>query len=267
MITSSANEQVKFIRKLREKKYRNESGTFYIEGIRIVVEAMEKPGRVQTLIVSPELVQSKVVEEVISTAEKQNTPVLEVSESVFESFALKDGPQGVAAVVNQEWESLDSIDSRKMGVWVGLDAVADPGNLGTIMRTLDAVAGKGIFLIGQCTDPYDPSAMRASMGAAFSLKFVKTSIDEIAAFKKTTKVQFVGTSDSARTDYQEINYQSNLVLMMGSERQGLQKGLIDLCDQMVSIPMAGKSDSLNLAVATGVMLYEVYNQHRRNPLK
>jgi TrmH family RNA methyltransferase len=267
MITSSANEQVKFIRKLREKKYRNESGAFYIEGIRIVVAAMEKQGRVQTLIVSPELVQSKVVEEIISIAEKQNTPILEVSASVFETFALKDGPQGVAAVVNQEWESFDSIDRKKMGLWVGLDEVADPGNLGTIMRTLDAVAGNGIFLIGQCTDPYDPSAMRASMGAAFSLKLLKTSIDEISAFKDATNIQFVGTSDSAIEDYKEINYDSNLVLLMGSERQGLQKKLVDLCDQMVSIPMAGKSDSLNLAVATGVMLYEVYNQHRRKPLK
>jgi len=264
MITSSANEQVKSIRKLREKKYRNESGSFYIEGIRIVVEAMKVPGRVQTLIVAPELVQSKIIAEVIDFAGKQHIPVLEVSAAVFETFSLKEGPQGVAAVVTQEWDTIDSIDPQKMGLWVGLDAVADPGNLGTIMRPLDAVSGNGIFLIGPCTDPYDPSAMRASMGAAFSLKFVKTSTDEFRRFKAESKVQMVGTSDSAKKDYQEVSYGDNLVLLMGSERQGLQKELMDICDDMVSIPMAGKSDSLNLAVATGVMLYEVYNQHRRN---
>ncbi len=267
MITSSANEQVKFIRKLREKKYRNESGSFYIEGIRIVVEAMQVQGRVQTLIVAPELVQSKFAAEIVETAGRQHIPVLEVSAPVFETFSLKDGPQGVAAVVSQKWDTIDSIDPQKMGLWVGLDAVADPGNLGTIMRTLDAVSGNGIFLIGPCTDPYDPSAMRASMGAAFSLKFVKTTADEFEQFKTKSKVQMIGTSDSAKKDYQEVRYDSNLVLLMGSERQGLQKELMNLCDEMVSIPMAGRSDSLNLAVATGVMLYEVYNQHRRNSTK
>lgn len=264
MITSTANEQVKFIRKLREKKYRNESGSFYIEGIRIVVEAMQVQGRVQTLIVAPELVQSKIITEVIDIAGRQHIPVLEVSEAVFGTFSLKDGPQGVAAVVSQKWDTIDSIDPQKMGLWVGLDAVADPGNLGTIMRTIDAVSGNGIFLVGPCTDPYDPSAMRASMGAAFSLKFVKTTFDDFKQFKEKSKVQMVGTSDSAKKNYQEVNYDGNLVLLMGSERQGLQKDLMDICNEIVSIPMAGKSDSLNLAVATGVMLYEVYNQHRRN---
>ena len=267
MITSSANEQVKFIRKLRERKYRNESGSFYIEGIRIVVEAMQVQGRVKTLIVAPELVQSKIIEEVIDMAGRQHLPVLEVSGAVFETFSLKDGPQGVAAVVTQKWDEIDAIDPQKMGLWVGLDAVADPGNLGTIMRTLDAVSGNGIFLIGPCTDPYDPSAMRASMGAAFSLKFVKSTVDDFKQFKARSAVQIVGTSDSAKKDYQEVGYGSNLVLLMGSERQGLQKELMNVCDEMVSIPMTGKSDSLNLAVATGVMLYEVYNQHRRNSLE
>jgi TrmH family RNA methyltransferase len=101
------------------------------------------------------------------------------------------------------------------------------------------------------------------MGAVFSLKFAKTSVEEMVELKRSSKVFLVGTSDAAKTDYQGINYPKNMVLMMGSERQGLQKSLVDLCNEVVSIPMAGTSDSLNLAVATGVMLYEVYNQHRR----
>jgi len=267
MITSTSNERVKIIRKLREKKIRSETGTFYIEGIRIVVEAMQAGNRVQTLLVAPDLVQSPVVADILKDAEKARVEVLEVSKEVFESFSLKEGPQGVAAIVKQRWDTAEDMDWKQPGLWVGLDAVADPGNLGTIMRTMDAVGARGILLIGPCTDPYDPSAIRASMGAVFSLKFVKTGVDEIQRLKEQHNLYLVGTSDAASVDYQDVTYPQHMVLMMGSERQGLQKPLVELCDQMVSIPMAGTSDSLNLAVATGVMLYEVYNQHRRNRSK
>lgn len=267
MITSTANERIKSIRKLREKKFRSETGTFCIEGTRIVVEAFQSGDSVLTLIVAPELVQSEVIGEVLETAQKRRIEVLEVSKVVFESFSLKEGPQGVAAIVKQKWDSITDVDWQRPGLWVGLDAVADPGNLGTIMRTMDAVAAKGILLIGPCTDPYDPSSIRASMGAVFSLKFVKASVEDVLELKRINQLFLIGTSDAADADYQGIKYPDDLVLMMGSERQGLQKSLADLCDHIVSIPMAGTSDSLNLAVATGVMLYEVYNQHRRKSLE
>lgn len=267
MITSSANEQIKFIRKLRDKKYRSDSGLFYIEGIRIAVEAMQLPGRVQTLIVAPDLVKSQKVEEVISRASESNVQILEVSQSVFESISLKEGPQGMAALVRQKWDSIETVDWSHMGLWVGLDSVADPGNLGTILRTMDAVGGTGVMMIGTCTDPYDPSSIRASMGAIFSLRVIKLSVDELRDLKVEKNLVCVGTSDSAKEDYQAIVYPKDMILLMGSERQGLQQGLIDLCDQMVSIPMSGKSDSLNLAVATGVMLYEIHSQHRRGGKK
>lgn len=263
MITSTANEQIKFIRKLREKKYRSESGLFYVEGIRIVVEAMQKPERVHTLIVAPELVQSGMIEEVMKLAEKSNLPVLEVSQAVFGSFSLKDGPQGVAALVREEWTGSNDVDWSRMGLWTALDSVADPGNLGTVMRTLDAVGARGLFLIDQCTDPYDPSAIRASMGAVFSLQLIKLTTDEFRTLKTERGLFCVGTSDAASEDYRAVQYPPDMVLVMGSERQGLKPELMDLCDHVVSIPMAGKSDSLNLAVATGVMLYEIYNQHGR----
>jgi TrmH family RNA methyltransferase len=228
------------------------------------VEAMQAGGCVKTLIVAPELTQSSMVTDLLKETQKKNIEVLEVSREAFESFSLKEGPQGVAAVVQQRWNTLTEIDWTQPGLWVGLDTVADPGNLGTIMRTMDAVAARGILLIGSCTDPYDPSAIRASMGAIFSLKFVKVSVEEITNLKQECGLFLAGTSDSASKDYQEVTYPRDMILMMGSERQGLQKPLVELCDQMVSIPMSGTSDSLNLAVATGVMLYEVYNQHRRN---
>ena len=264
MITSTANEQIKAVRKLRERKYRQETGTFYIEGIRIVREAMMYPKRIQTLIVAPDLLQSASAEEALVEIRALDVPILEVNQLVFETFGLKENPQGLAAVVKQSWAKLSSVDPDKMGLWVGLDSIADPGNLGTIMRTMDAIGAKGIFLIDDCTDPYDPSAVRASMGAVFSVDFIKVTSGEFADWKRANKVAVFGTSDRAKVDYQEVSYPNNMVLMMGSERQGLQQKLIRCCDEMVAIPMTGKNDSLNLAVATAVTLYEIYNQQRKN---
>ncbi len=264
IITSTANEQVKTIRKLRERKYRHETNTFYIEGIRIVREAMATPKRIQTLIVAPDLLRSARAEDALVEITALDVPVLEVSPLVFESFGLKENPQGLAAVVKQSWAKLTAVKPEEMGLWVGLDSIADPGNLGTIMRTMDAVGAKGIFLVDDCTDPYDPSAVRGSMGAVFSVEFIKTTAQEMANWKRAKNVPMFGTSDAAKTGYQEVAYPKNMILMMGSERQGLQQELMRCCDEMVAIPMTGKSDSLNLAVATAVTLYEIYNQQRKN---
>ena len=130
------------------------------------------------------------------------------------------------------------------------------------MRTLDSVGGKGIILLDQSTDPYDPTAVRASMGALFSLSMVKSTFDHFAQWKKDNQINLVGTSGAALEDYHQTDYPSAFVLLMGSERQGLDEKHIHLCDQMVSIPMVGKSDSLNLAVSTAIVLYEVFNQRR-----
>jgi len=263
MITSTSNEQIKDIRKLREKKYRQESGTFYVEGIRLVREAMIFPERIKTLILAPELLQSSAAEDAVSEVNKLGVPILEVSKSVFESIGLKENPVGLAAVVKENWHLLNSIRTDKMGLWVGLDSVADPGNLGTIMRTMDAVGAKGLILIDDCTDPYDPSAVRASMGALFDIQLVKTTTDQLVPWISSHQVSTFGTSDSASIDYQKVDYPENMLLLMGSERQGLHPGLSSHVDQMVAIPMAGKSDSLNLAVATAVTLYEIFNQQRK----
>jgi TrmH family RNA methyltransferase len=151
--------------------------------------------------------------------------------------------------------------------WVALVEPADPGNLGTILRTADAVGVAGVIVLGDATDPYDPAALRASMGAIFAVQLARASFDEFAAWKRACGVFLVGTSDQAPVDYQEVAYPQPLVLLMGSERQGLGPEQQALCDLMVRLPMRGRSDSLNLAVATGVMLYELLSQGRRTDIK
>ncbi len=264
MITSTSNPQIKLARKLqRDRKERQQSGLFYIEGLRIAGEAVELGWEIDSWIAAPELLVSEFGQDLIEAQRRQGKPVLEVSGQVFKSMALKEGPQGIAALARQRWLPLEQVRLEGGSTWVALDAVADPGNLGTILRTLDGVGGAGIILLDQSTDPYDPSTVRASMGAIFSQKLVKVPFPAFAAWKRATGAVLIGTSDRGAVDYQETAYPQDVVLLMGSERHGLLEQHVAICDTIVRIPMVGRSDSLNLAVATAVILYEIFNQHRR----
>jgi TrmH family RNA methyltransferase len=170
-------------------------------------------------------------------------------------------------VVRQHWTLLDEVEPEAGLCWVALDAVQDPGNLGTILRTADAVGAAGIILVGQTTDPYDPGALRASMGSIFSQRLVRADFDQLLSWKDAHDCFLVGTSDAADSEYRDALYDSRLILLMGSERQGLSREQQARCDLVVRIPMAGRSDSLNLAVATGVMLYEIFHQRRSVGIK
>ena len=257
LITSTANSQIKLIRKLKDRKFRVESGLFFLEGVRIVIEALKSGQWITQLVVSRELLGSAKAVEVVEEAERKSVPILEVSKEVFESISGKDGPQGLAAVAQQKWTELDEQTSLPSGIWIALYQVADPGNLGTILRTLDGMGGAGVILLDHCTDPFDPSAIRASMGAVFSKQIIKgTSLAFINWIKKND-IQVTGTADSATTDYRNYRYPTNGILLMGSEREGLPGTLEEVCEDVVSIPMMGNADSLNLAVASSIVLYEI----------
>lgn len=266
MITSTANATIKQIRKLSERKERQQTRLFFIEGLRIVGEAIDTGWVVETLIVSPELLNSLFGQQLVSKYQSSGGHVLEVSADVFCSLSSKDGPQGIGAVVAQKWSQLEETSLGDGNFLVALDSIQDPGNLGTIMRTLDAVGGQGIILLDQSTDPFDPAAVRGSMGALFSLELIKTSYVHFAEWKKFQQLPVIGASDKAARDYHYAVYPGRFVLLMGSERLGLQEHHLALCDQVVRIPMVGRSDSLNLAVATAIILYEVYNQWRDQEL-
>jgi TrmH family RNA methyltransferase len=217
----------------------------------------------EMIVVCAELLTSPMGKRIVEEQRLAGIEVLDVSAEVFRSIAMKDEPVGVAAIVRQRWTSIEQVAIQTGDLWVGLDEVADPGNLGTILRTLDAVGGKGLILIGNTTDPYDPTSIRASMGAIFSQALARTSFAQFAAWKNSFQVPLVGTSGAAQLDYQDAAYPPGLILLMGSEREGLPETHLQLCDQVVRIPMIGRSDSLNLAVATSVTLYEIFNQQRK----
>lgn len=263
LITSISNPKIKEIRSLRQRKERAQTGLAFIEGIRIVTDAVQHPGTLETIVVAPELLTSPFARELVEAQRRAGTSCLEVTAEVFQSLSSKDGPQGLGAVIRQRWESLERVRLADDFCRVALEAVQDPGNLGTILRTCDAVGCTGVMLLGQSTDPYDPAALRASMGAIFSQRLVKTSFEAFATWKQEHGYRVIGTSGAAPVEYSGVRYQFPLILLMGSERLGLSAEQQAICDTVVSIPMVGQGDSLNLAVATGVMLYELFNQRRK----
>jgi RNA methyltransferase, TrmH family len=271
MITSLSNERIKAICKLQDRKTRQESGQFFIEGLRVVAEAVEQAeaerAKIDCLVFAPELLKSSFGQQIVADQRERGILILEVSKEVFGRISAKDGPQGIAAVMEQRWQSLETTrlvikPDLAAQTWVALDSIADPGNLGTILRTHDAVGGQGVILLDQSTDPYDPAAVRGSMGALFTQDLVRASFIEFTSWKRQFGYPVIGTSDKAAQDYHEFRYPPGLVLLMGSERKGLQEHHLALCDAVVSIPMLGKSDSLNVSVASAVILYEILNQRR-----
>ena len=262
IITSFSNPKVKAIRKLEDKKYRQATGEFFIEGLRTVGEAIQTGAPIQALVIAPDLLVSEFGQSLLEHPAVSNIEKLMVSREIYERIAYKQGPQGIGAVVRQNWQDLHSLSKGPSDLWVVLDQVADPGNLGTIMRTADAVGCRGLILLGPSTDPHDPTAVKASMGSIFSLTLVASDWKAFNTWRIENQINLVGTSDRAPADYQAVKYQQPLALLMGSERHGLPEEIVDACDALVRIPMRGHADSLNLAVATAVVLYEIYNQSR-----
>jgi len=262
IITSFTNPKIKLIRKLEQRKYRQESKLCFVEGLRIVGEAVQVGAPIQSLVIAPELLVSDFGQSLLTHPSINDVEIIEISPEIFRKIANKDGPQGIGGIIRQDLQSLDNIQIEPEDLWVALDEVADPGNLGTILRTVDAVGGRGVILLGNATDPYDPAAVKASMGALFSLAVARSEWSAFHAWQRKNGITMIGTSDHAAVDYQTIEYQHPLVLLMGSERHGLSEDKGKTCSQVVRIPMSGRSDSLNLAVATAVILYEIYNQSR-----
>lgn len=250
------------IRQLRLREERERTGLFYIEGMRLLAQAMNHQAPIETVIVCRDLLIHPFAQKLALLHERRRTPILEITADAMKSISHMQDSQGIGALVQQRWQRLEQVRIRKKLCWIAVETIRSPGNLGTILRTSEAVGGAGILLLGNSTDPYDPGTVRATMGAMFSQRFVRTSIAELASWKRRGQYQLVGTSPTATQDYHKAHYIAPTILFMGEERKGLSPALQAMCDLMVSIPMVGEGDSLNVAMATGVMLYELFNQQR-----
>jgi len=257
-VTSLSNPIVKDIKALALKKFRDQQGAFLAEGLKLVLDALDQGWTIRTLIFAKAQKRNAAVEKIAARTVASGGLVLEVSEKVLAAITRRDNPQMVLGVFSQRFEKLAAVQPEGNDVWVALDRVRDPGNLGTIIRTADAVGAKGVILVGDCTDPFSLETVRATMGSIFAQPIARAGVEEFLGWRKGFGGLLVGTHLKGAVDYRSIDYRGRpVVLLMGNEQQGLPDALAEKCDRLARIPQAGRADSLNLAVATGVMLFEV----------
>ena len=261
-IHDAEDERVAQVRALLGRKERERTGLFWTEGLRFVARAVQGRVPLETVIWVPKMLRHPFGQKLIRQCRAASVPCWEVTPEVFLRLSRAEEVQWIGAVGRQRWVPLADAPPQAGLCWLALDTVQSPGNLGTILRTCDAVGAAGVILLGPQADPYDPAAIRATMGALFAQRLVRTTWDEFAAWQRRHGGLLVGTSPVGAVDYREIVYRAPTTLWMGWERQGLSPQQQAQCDVMARIPMIGRSDSLNLAVSTGVMLYEVFHQRR-----
>jgi TrmH family RNA methyltransferase len=254
-ITSLANPTVKAARALHMRKAREESGEFLAEGLKIVTEAVEAGRAPRTLLYSVEAAGHPLLRRARAATEAAGGEAVEVSRDILAKISRRDNPQTVLAVFEQAFAPLAALDPSAAACWVALEAVRDPGNLGTIVRTADAAGCGGVILVGDCCDPYSVEAVRATMGSVFAVPIARASGPEFLAWRGAWPGAVVGTLLTATTDFRAARYAPPSLILMGNEQAGLTPALAAACDVTVKIPMRGRADSLNLAVATGVMIY------------
>jgi TrmH family RNA methyltransferase len=261
LISSSANPLIKRIRALAKRKEREERGAFVVEGIRTVWQALDSGAGIEVILVAPELLTSEAARLKVEDAASNGVPVVRVTRPVFESLASRENPSGLAAVVRVSKRTLHDINIDSDAILVCLHEVGNPGNLGTIIRTVDAIGGSGVIVIGEATDPHHPVAVKASMGALFNIPMARVeNLEKLFLWARKHGIAVVTTSSRARDLHWSIAYPSPVLLLFGSEGEGLADVQVEQGDLAVRIPMYGTADSLNLAVAVGVLLYEVKRQ-------
>lgn len=248
VITSAANPAVKWLKSLAMKKYRDEENIFVIEGARDTAAALDAGWHLHTLVHTPDAAD-------VPAADRR----LVLSHDLMCRVAGRDNAQAVMGVFRQNWAAPESVGK---GLWLGLENIRDPGNLGTILRTCDAVAAAGILLIGQTCDPFSPEAVRAAMGSLPHVPLARMTADSFRDFRAGYKGAVLGTHLQGAVDYRTPDYKADdLLIIMGSESAGLSDDIAELCDRRVRIPMNGRTELLNLAIASALMLYEA-RRHR-----
>jgi TrmH family RNA methyltransferase len=261
-ITAFSNPLVKDVRALREKKGRRRQNLFIAEGLRILTEAREA-GFLPEILFYWEGTEHPLLSALVDETEAAGGDVIQTNADILHKLSGKDNPQTVLGVYRTFDLSIERIDRSAAPLWIVAQSLRDPGNLGTILRTSDAVGAGGVILIDDCVDPFSTEAVRATMGALFTQRIAAAPWEAFIAWLRSGAGELIGTSLKAKVDYQEPRYPKPAFILVGNEAQGLPAEYETECDLLVRMPMLGKADSLNAAVATAVMAYEVINQWRR----
>lgn len=256
-VTAFSNATVKRLRSLRDKKARRAEGLFLAEGLRIIAEARDSGRLPEIIAFSAEGAKHPLAAEIIAATETAGGDAIETTPDILSKMSGKDNPQTLLGAYRQPDASLERIDRGKASLWICAQALRDPGNIGTILRTGDAADAGGLILIDDSADPFSVEAVRASMGAIFTQDVAVARWPEFVRWLRTGDGQLVGTSLKATQDYLAAEYRQPCFLLIGNEQQGLPADYEAECDLLVKIPMAGRADSLNAAVAAAVMAFTI----------
>jgi RNA methyltransferase, TrmH family len=258
LITSRDNPTLKHLRSLLDRKHRARTRLFVVEGIRHVGEASAAEAAMECLCYAPELLTSGFAWEVIAAERARDTPCYAVSAAAFATLAEKEHPAGLLAVVRQPHRRLEELRPEAFPRGVALVSPQDPGNVGAVLRTAAAVGASGLLLLDGGADPYHPRAVRASLGAHFSLPVVQATFPAFVRWAKAGGYRIWGASARAGQDYRAVaTYPRPTLLLLGNEQTGLTPPQLEACDDLVRLPVQGNVTSLNLAVAAGVLLYDM----------
>jgi len=257
LVTAFSNSTIKRLRSLRDKKARREEGLFLAEGLRIIAEARDSGRLPEIIAFASEGSRHPLAADIIAATEAAGGEAIETTPDILSKMSGKDNPQMLVAAYRQPETALAAIDRSTARLWIVAQALRDPGNLGTILRTGDAVGAGGLILVDDCADPFSVEAVRASMGALFTQAIATARWDEFIAWLRAGPGQLVGTSLKTTSDYLDARYQAPCFILVGNEQQGLPPDYEAACDLLVKIPMAGRADSLNAAIAAAVMAFAV----------
>ncbi|GAB4540007.1 MAG: RNA methyltransferase [Pleurocapsa sp.] len=240
------------------RHFRDQNQLFYIEGVRNFIQVVESNFEIATILYSEKLLIVPPARQLVRKLRRKGITTLKLTPEEFRQISHREKASGIAAIVRQRWTKLHQISPHHQLCWTALEKVRSPGNLGTLIRTSEAIGGGGFIFIGKNIDPYDPKVIRGTMGALFHQQLIRTTYHSLAHWIRRHNCHAIGASPEAKVDFHHFHYPRATILFLGEERKGLSKNQQDLCHYLIRIPMVGKSDSLNLGVAGSLVLYEVY---------
>jgi TrmH family RNA methyltransferase len=261
-ISSSQNPKLKEAASLYDRRDRDETGLFLIEGYREILRAKDAGIKFDSLFYSPSLFLGVNEPALIEEVKKKGAKIFECTKAAFGKLSYRDRPDGLVAVARQMKLTLSDLSFSKSPLYVIAEAIEKPGNLGTILRSADAVKADGVIVCDRCTDIYNPNVVRASTGTLFTLPVVEAKSEEAICWLREKKIQIVAATPAAKLEFTEANLKGPLAIVVGTEQLGLSDTWLNLAESQVKIPMLGVADSLNVATATTLLLYEALRQRR-----
>ena len=261
-LTSLQNPKIKYLSKLINRRTRDKTGKTLLEGYRLITRALEADYPIEECYFCPPLFLGKNENQLINELKSQNIQVIEVTEQIFKKIAYRDRPEGLIALTPIKKHLLNDMPLIKNGLYLVVEAIEKPGNLGSILRSADAAGASGLIICNKCTDLYNPNVLRASTGAVFFVPIAECSSEDAHTWLKKNNIKTLAATPHTKTSYAEINMTESIAIITGTEQYGLSDYWLKNADIEVLIPMCGKIDSLNVAIATSILLFEASRQRQ-----